>query len=252
MLASTLLAKANSDNAFINLFDTMTQAFSKVDILARPDELLPILQKMSIVWAVAFIIAGVLTLLNGYRFYKAATVILALMIGLFAGYAMGQHINEPLIVGACCGVLFAVVAWPLMPYAVAILGALAGSFIGANIWTSVCQLDAVAKQMPDGVGGSYWIGALMGLIIFGMLSFILFKLAVVIFTSISGSTLIVFGLVALLLQFKPWQSSISDSLSAHAVVVPLLVIVPAIIGLIMQQPWSSAGAAPPAAAAGAK
>jgi len=249
MLPALMLA--NADNAFLNLFDTMTQAFSKVDMLARPEELLPILERMSIVWAVIFIIAGVLTLLNGYRFYKAATIILALMIGLFAGYAMGQHINEPMIVGACCGVLFAVIAWPLMAYAVAILGALAGSFIGANIWTSVCQLDAVANAMPDGVGGSYWIGALIGLIVFGMLSFILFKLAVVMFTSISGSTMIVFGLVALLLQFQPWHASVNDSLSAHAMIVPLLVIVPAIIGLILQQPWSNAGA-PPAAAAGAK
>ena len=79
------------------------------------------------------------------------------------------------------------------------------------------------------------IGALIGLLICGMLTFILFKLAVVMFTSVSGSTIAVLGGVALLLQIEMFEPTISRSISAHAVILPLLVIVPALIGFILQE-----------------
>ena len=68
-----------------------------------------------------------------------------------------------------------------------------------------------------------------------MLAFILFKLSVVMFTSVSGSTMAVLGAMALLLQVPQWQSSVTKSLSSHTIVLPLLVLVPAMIGLILQE-----------------
>ncbi|CAN0052854.1 unnamed protein product, partial [Ectocarpus fasciculatus] len=60
------------------------------------------------------------------------------MIGSLAGYWLGLSIQAPPLIGAgCVGVLLAVLAIPLMKYAVAVLGGLSGAFIGANLWAGV-------------------------------------------------------------------------------------------------------------------
>ncbi|MFW6059493.1 MAG: DUF4203 domain-containing protein [Phycisphaeraceae bacterium] len=237
MHATPLLAQATEQNPFVNLFETVVHTFSRADALAQPEPLIEQLQALSVIWAIVFMIVGVTCLLNGYKFYKIATVMLALLIGAFAGYWLGQHIDAPFILAACLGLLMAVMALPLMKYAVALLGGLAGAFIGANLWTGfAAALNKTAETaLPT---DAYWVGALIGLLVCGMLAFILFKLSIVLFTSVSGSTIAVLGGIALLLSFEPWRESVAQGLSANQLVIPLLVLVPAVIGLIVQEAWS--------------
>lgn len=233
----TFLAQAASPGGpETNVFEIITGVFSRADTLAHPREFVPHLQSMSIVWAVIFLTIGMVCLLNGYKFYRPVTVVLAAAVGAFSGYALGQKINaEEYIVAACFGALLGVGCMPLMKYAVAAMGGLTGAFVGANAWSAIVHLTAKQAQGPPPAADHYWVGALVGLIIFGMLAFILFKLSIVVFTSVSGSTLSVIGGMALLLQVPEWQNSVQDSLSSHAIVLPLLVMVPAIIGLILQE-----------------
>jgi hypothetical protein len=217
-----------------NLFETVNGVFCRFDALAHPSALVSTLSQMSIVWAVVFLIAGLVCLLNGYRLYKWVTIILALAIGAFAGYTLGKSVNGEYIVAACLGALLAVCCWPLMKYAVALMGGLVGAFLGANAWGAMAGLVA-DHSTRDHVAGTYWVGALMGLIICGMLSFILFKVTILVFTSISGATIAMIGALGLILQVPPWRASISSwSLSANQVILPLLVVVPATMGLILQ------------------
>ena len=222
---------------FYNLCDTVTNMFSQGDMLAQPSFLVQHLQTLSVVWAVVFLIVGLLCMLNGYRFYKVATITVAFLFGLFMGYWLGAKIGAPEIIGGCLGLLFAVMAFPLMKYAVAVFGGLAGAFIGANLWSGIAgALNTHAGwDIPH---EAFWVGALVGLVVCGMLAFILFKLSVVLFTSVSGSTVMVLGGLALLLSFEPWQQPISDHLANKHLVIPLLVLVPATIGLIFQEAWS--------------
>lgn len=237
MLWSLAQSEHSSRGPFYNLCDTVTHMFSQGDMLAQPQFLVEHLKTLSVVWAVVFLIVGLLCLLNGYRFYRIATITVAFLFGLFMGYWLGDKIGAPEIVGGCLGLLFAVTAFPLMKYAVAVFGGLAGAFIGANLWSGIAGAlnTAGGLEIPH---EAFWVGALMGLLICGMLAFILFKLSVVLFTSVSGSTVMVLGGLALLLSFEPWQNSISTHLAAHQLVIPLLVIVPATIGLIFQEAWS--------------
>lgn len=217
-----------------NVFDTVNSAFSRFDTLAHPSKLVSTLGQMSIVWAVVFLIAGLVCLLNGYRLYKWVTIVLALAIGAFSGYYLGKQIHGEYIVAACLGALLAVGCWPLMKYAVALMGGIAGAFLGANAWGAAAGLAKDAATQAH-VADTYWVGALMGLLICGMLAFILFKLTIVLFTSISGATIAMIGALALILQVPPWRESISNwSHNAHQVILPMLVIVPATIGLILQ------------------
>ncbi len=232
MLLTTLAQQAETDAHTMTL---IPRIFNRFDALAHPDNLVGALEQTSVVIASIFVVTGVVCLLQGYRLYKGVVILLALILGAAVGYHLSLRIQAPeLIVAGCAAVLLAVVAWPLMKYAVAVAGGLAGAFVGANTWTAVAEQinsSTSANLSPD----AYWAGALMGLILFGMLSFILFELSVVLFTSFSGSVLAVLGIIALLLQVPSWREAIGNALREHPMVVPLLVIVPAVIGLVIQQ-----------------
>ena len=228
---------ANTDNSLETLFKAITGMFSSPDSLANPETLLPYVEQLSIVWAVVFIIAGVMCLFSGYKFHKTAVIGMAMLIGLCAGYWVSQKVNAPpMIIAACVGILLAVCAFPLMKYAVAVFGGLAGAFIGANMWAGVTDGLNQAYNMNLS-HEAFWIGALIGLLVCGMLAFIVFDLSIVLFTSVSGSTLAVLGALALAASVigpDALRRGIGDS----RLVIPLLVFVPAVIGLILQEFWS--------------
>ena len=215
-----------------DVFEVITSIFRHGDALAKPEHLIEALQSMSIVWSVIFLVVGLLCLFNGYRYYRLATVLLALLIGAFVGYALGKQIGAQWIVAGCMGALLATICFPMMKYAVAALGGITGAYVGANAWSAIAQL-AVGTENP--IAGHYWVGAIVGLILFGMLAFILFKLSIIFFTSVSGSTIAVLGSIALLLQFPVFRDDVASGLRAHAAIIPLLVMVPAAIGLILQE-----------------
>ncbi len=251
-----ILAQSAGTAQNANILDTVSSIFGRFDTLAHPGRMVQLLNEIGVVWGVVFIIAGLVCLLNGYKLYRWVTVILALLIGVCAGYCLGKHINAEFIVAGCLGLLLAVGAWPLMKYAVAALGGLVGAFLGANLWGAMAGL-AHSSQGRE-IANTYWVGALMGLIICGMLAFILFKLSIVLFTSISGATVAMIGVLALLLQVPTWRQSISSwSHGANAMVFPLLAFVPALIGLILQhtkggkagEPHTAGSAKPSKAAA---
>ena len=229
----TQLAQAPAPDK--GLFDVMTSVFARPDTLAHPDQILPHLQQLSVLWALVLLAGGLMCLLSGYKFYKPVTVVLALFIGGCVGWAIAQKLQaEQTIVAGCVGALLAVTCLPLMKYAVAVMGGLTGAFIGANAWAAVTRIGADPGAVNK-AAEHYWVGALIGLIVFGMLAFILFKLPVVPCSTVSGSTTAVRGAMALLLQVPQWQSSVTKSLSSHTIVLPLLVLVPAMIGLILQE-----------------
>jgi hypothetical protein len=168
-------------------------------------------------------------------------VAIAFVIGSFLGYWLGEQVQAPLIVAGCVGLLVAVIAMPMMKYAVALLGGLAGAFLGANLWSGFAHAVNEAQKSTVVAPDAYWIGALVMLIVCGMLAFMLFKLSIVLFTSVSGSTIAVMGALALLLSFEPMRQSVSEGLTASQVVIPLLVAVPAFIALILHHSPSPAG-----------
>lgn len=237
-----------------NLLQT-TLSVSRPDVLAHPDTLTASLGGLSGFWGLTLVILGLLCLVNGYRFYKVATLASMLAIGSVTGFWLGLQIDAPkIVIAACLGILLAVVAFPLMKYAVAALAGLSGAFLGANLWAGLAaaanqaQLrkmhpNLASAQVTDTMRAAaevvpaeqFWIGALIGLVVCGMLAFILFKLSIVLYTSVCGATLLVMGGIALLLDVEQTRETVAGGLESHALVVPLLVLVPAVVGLILQE-----------------
>jgi hypothetical protein len=123
------------------------------------------------------------------------------------------------------GVLFACIATPMLRWTVAVFGGLTGAFLGANAWTLV-------KASPQ---GAQWAGACMGFIALALLSFVVFRLVVVLFTSIGGGAMVVLGGITLLMQVPSWQTAIRDNLTANQNLIPLLVTVAAAAGFVIQE-----------------
>ncbi len=201
----------------------MEGATARLDILAHPDELLTALANVHIVWASVLVVVGVLCVINGYRWHKWVIVICAFLGGLGLGHMLSKQMGQSRIVMAAIGILFAVVATPLLRSAVAVFGGLTGAFIGANAWTAF-------SNSPD----SHLAGAAMGFIAMAMAAFLMYRLVIVLFTSIGGGAMAVMGILTLMLHVPSWESAIRSSLAANNMLVPLLVTVTAVTGLVLQ------------------
>jgi hypothetical protein len=123
-----------------------------------------------------------------------------------------------------------------MKYAVALFAGLVGSFLGANLWaaTSTLVTDPVLKEH---IVATYWVGGLVGLVFCGMLAFLLFKVTVVLFTSVTGATLAMLGTLALLVRIQGVREAVAQWMTpnhVNTIVLPLLAFVPAVIGLVLQ------------------
>jgi hypothetical protein len=160
-------------------------------------------QATALTWeqAVVAIAFGIIPFMYGWRIYKLLTVIGFGLIGLYIGKWFGSQFNNQLI-GAVIGtVLLTTVALPLMKWAVCVLGAVAGSIIAAGIWHA-CSLP---QQFV-------WAGAMVGLVAGGMLSFIVFKFAVMLFTSFAGSSVIILGILGLIYRF---ETNVNNPATTH-------------------------------------
>jgi hypothetical protein len=217
--------------------ETVANLFNSHDALAHPEELVTNLQQVPMVMASVLVAVGLICMMWGFKFYKIVVILTALITGIVLGFKFGVTVQREVIVAGCMGVLLAVVAWPLMKYAVALSGGLAGAFIGASIYTGLAMEMANHGQAFN--PQMSWVGALCGLMFFGLMSFILFDLSVVMFTSMSGAVMFMLGTVALLMNVEAFRPAIVSSMSQTPWIMPMLVMVAAVIGVVMQQQFDA-------------
>ncbi len=182
--------------------------------------------------AVIAISFGVVYLLYGWRIFRVVVVICFGLAGLFAGIEIGARFDSEVLGGVAGLVLLAGASIPLMRWAVSLLGAIAGGIITSGLW--------YAFELPE----KYILaGALIGIIAGGMISFIIFKAAVMLFTSFGGGVLIVTGLLSLVYRYEsiqdPPTETIRTMLYTHHWFLPALLIAPTIIGIIVQNKFGS-------------
>ncbi|MDD5063685.1 MAG: hypothetical protein PHQ35_02855 [Phycisphaerae bacterium] len=177
--------------------------------------------------AVIAISFGVVYLLYGWRIFKLVVVICFGLVGLFIGIEIGARFGSEILGGVTGLVVLGGVSIPLMRWAVSLLGAIAGGIITGGIWYA---FGLPERYMPA--------GALIGIIAGGMISFIVFKDAVMLFTSFGGGILIITGLLALVYRYESIQNPPTAAMKAmlynHHWFLPALLIAPTIIGIIVQ------------------
>lgn len=221
----------------MQLLATVSQSFQKSETFfsdvpttwPQQHDLLTWCRQMTPGVAAALIIVGIVYLLFGYQIFKAVVLINAAVVGAYIGAYLGQEGDAATIGGVICAVAAAAIAWPTMKYAVAIMGGLFGALLGASIWRGV-NLD------PNLI----WAGALMGLAGFGMVSFIVFRGSVMMYTSLQGAFMMVFGILGLIYQYSDGAKQVSEHLKIQPVLLPAAIFIPALLGLIFQQHYHAA------------
>jgi len=181
--------------------------------------------------AALLVLLGGIYLLFGFNIYKGLVILNAFVLGAALGAALGEsnHIQVPLaIVG---GFAAAAITWPLMKWAVAVMGGLFGALLGASIW----RLSNLDPQFA-------WAGAATGMVTFGLLSFILFRGCVMMYTSLQGSVMLIFGIISLLSRHDSILHTISENMKLRPSLLPIMIFIPAIAGLIYQQHNGGSGA----------
>lgn len=186
-------------------------------------------QIASLSWfhAIVAISFGIVYLLYGWRIFKVLAVICFGMIGLFGGMYLGERVDNELWGGIIGLIVLAIVSVPMMKWSICILGALAGGTITGAIWYAFDQPQAFL-----------WTSAAVGLVAGGMISFIVFKVAVMLFTSLGGSITMMAGVLALLHQFQALSDTGTTAIYKYVHdmpwFLPLVLILPTIIGVYTQ------------------
>jgi len=176
--------------------------------------------------AITFISFGSVCLMYGWRVFKVLVVISFGLMGLALGILVGGKVqgNNSQVWGGFIGLgLMAGFSVPLMKYAVSVLGALAGGILTAGLWFAL------------GLTEQYiWAGALIGIIAGGMISFIVFRIAVMLFSSLGGSALMVVGILALLYTYPQTAQGVEQLVFADKWFLPAALLFPTVVGLLVQ------------------
>jgi len=227
-IATTLARQADAGTAF-----DADELLREADLLSRPQELLDRLSSMPAIFAVVVMVVGAVCVLQGYRWHRWIVVVLALMLGLAVGDLVSDRVGRSSVVAIAMGLLFAAVASPMLRFTVAIFAGLAGAFLGANLWSIVQGSDA----------GDPWPGAAMGFILLALSSFLIFRISIILFTSLGGAAMLVIGGIACLLHVEAVRTAVREHLAQHQLIVPLLVGIAAVVGFVLQENWTRGGAA---------
>jgi len=175
--------------------------------------------------AFTFISFGVVCLFYGWRVFRILVAISFALIGLF----VGTWTNKLLIDGngiwlsVICMVLFAFFSVPLMRWGVSILGAAAGGVRTGG--------GGYAAGLPEQY---IWAGVIIGVVAGGMISFIVFKAAIMLFTTLGGSALMAMGILAIMYKYMGAGQRIEELVFMHKWFLPAVLLVPMAAGIFLQ------------------
>jgi hypothetical protein len=174
--------------------------------------------------AAILVIGGIIYLLYGYQIFRALVIVNAGLCGAYIGARVGEKAGSMYAGALIGGFITAALAWPLLKYAVALMGGIFGALLGASMWRAV--------GLDPGMG---WAGALIGLVAFGMLSFILFRASVMMYMSLQGSVMLIFGILGLVFKYKDLAPTVAEHMTLKPFMLPMAIFIPTVLGWIYQQ-----------------
>ncbi len=234
ILAQTTHAE-HVGNGLMSLFDGMLH----LNFPTRGEFIL-FLESLTTLQAAAVVAIGIWYMFYGHKYFKAMVVINGIGLGALVGFYIGQTFmsgspKTPMLMGLAGAALLGAVAWPMIKYAVGIMGALAGGLIGYAGWhliTTAIGNDAMQQHA--------WTGGIIGMVVFGMIAFVVFRVSVMAFTSLQGAIMAVGGIISLLLSNPSMSESIRPDLVGNKLLLIILLGVPTAIGFAAQYATDSA------------
>lgn len=193
------------------------------------DEILQNLRLVEPYQAALLLFGGIIYLIWGAKIFRFLVTVNMALVGFMVGTGIGGLISpDGHIWGGLIGALvLGVLAWPLMRFAVSLMAGIAGAFAGYNAWGYFTSM-----YRPDLVQFKY-VGAIIGLLLLGSLAFVLFRLMIILFTSLQGGVMAAAGGIALALRYQP-DGQLQETLLKNPHALPLVVAVPALLGFLTQ------------------
>jgi hypothetical protein len=192
-------------------------------------DLLQWCQNMGPAVATLLVMGGIIYLMFGIHIYRYLVMLNAALVGAAIGAKLGERGGSD-VAGACVGAFIAAsLTWPMLKYAVAIMGGIFGTLLGASLWRAAGLEPSLT-----------WAGAFTGLVGFGMLSFVLFRGSVIMYTSLQGAVMLIFGILGLAYKYQDLAPKVTENMTLKPFLLPLLIFIPAMLGLIYQQTMSAA------------
>lgn len=191
-------------------------------------------QSMSQGTATILIIAGLGFLAYGQSAHRFCMSLNCAVLGAWAGGMLGKQGNAVIPGMLIGGFLGGLAAWPLLKFSIQLIAAGVGFVAGSCIWRTFPNL------MPEYA----WAGGVMGLIFLYMLSHITVRWTIILATGLQGAAMFIAGALGWLCQIDSVKGPVNTALSSNHYLIPVVIAVPAILGLIYQH--TSAAAAPPA------
>lgn len=183
-------------------------------------------------YALLLLSVGVVYIMYGWRIFRVLVVISFGFIGMFLGMICGDKFfvsDNAVLWGGIVGMgLLAAVAVPLMKWCVSMLGAVAGGILTSGIWIAF------------GLSETYLpAGFIVGFIAGGLISFIMLKVSVMLFTSLGGALILISGLLSLIHEYdlkisNPITSFAHDLIYTYQWFLPVALIVVTLIGISLQ------------------
>lgn len=181
---------------------------------------------LDLIEALTFIAFGTVWLFYGWRIFKILVTICFGILGMVLGVWANQQVisGNSFWLGLICAVFFAVLSVPFMRWGVSFLGAISGAVLMAGA--------TVALGLHD--QKLILAGAIIGLVAGGMISFIIFKIAVILFTSFGGSVLVGVGALAVICHHLMSQEEFKTFVVRNQWFVPAVVLIPMAVGIFLQ------------------
>ena len=132
---------------------------------------------------------GAAFLFLGYRLVKVVAVVNLAVLGLVVGRAVGARLGlEPRILGAAIGgLLFALLAIPLLRAAVVVAMAALAGLVAKKAWVPL-----------GGAPGGQWLALAGGFVLGAILALVFYRFIMIATSSIMGSGLVVYGAASLM------------------------------------------------------
>jgi hypothetical protein len=181
------------------------------------------------IMAAVLLFFGIVYAAFGYTLFKMAATLNIAALGVWLGWLVGKQFDARLPAMVIGGVLFAALAWPAMRVAVALCSGIVGFVIGVAIWRALGMADNYAAA-----------GGIIGAIFLFMLSFNLFKLSILAFTSAQGAVMFLGGLLGLLMKYPRVDEPVTHWTSQQPALLPITLLALSLLALLYQQHWHRA------------
>ena len=174
--------------------------------------------------ATVLVILGLVYLAYGWKAFKGLVTLNAAFVGAVHGALIGHRAGN-WVGGACVAHVHD--GRPRLPH-----DEVRRRADGRRVRRAPRRLDLARVGLEPNLA---WAGAMTGLVAFGLLSFIVFRGSVIMYTSLQGSVMLIFGLLGLVFKYQSLAPEVSRHLALKRLMLPIAILIPALLGLIYQQ-----------------